>query len=1294
MHLRRRFSRFLLPPLLGLLVCPALAQDAAPPSSEEIQRRLAALEASALDEATKQSAADLYRRALEQLALARELEEKAAEFERVAREAPDRLAKIREELSRPPQDPVLDEPPGAPLSQLEQLKAGVEAQLKEAREQEVQLRLETTRRTERRSALSSLLAKRREELRQHEEALQAAASTEEPPAVREARQAFLLARRAALRAEVRAGEVELASYEARAELLPARRDLAQRRVQELERLLAAWQRRVEERRRAEAEAAAREAERLRREAALKTPVLAALAAENQALAERRTGAGSLTELLEASARFAESTRRDLAELRERFRAIRRRELAAGLTDALGKSLRRFYEELPAQGDLAKALRLTEDRLAKAELDVIQLEEQRERAGDIDRNLQELLAELPAEGRPAVEPVARELLEQRRDLLDKLIAETHRLIGVLLELELSQRELGAAAEEFRRYAERRILWVRSVEENALPSPARLAAVGRELLAELRAQIAEGKTLAQLRGSPLDAMAGLGFLLLVVGGALWARRSLAELRPPPSFGQTLLKLLAIPLRAGPLPALFLASGGLLARPEEQPPLLAALGHGLQEAGWTLWALLCVWRAFRRRGLASDLHWSMHGARQVRRHLLWFVPVKVLATCVVVSLDRQPNALWSDVLGRLVFGLDQLALAALLFALLRADGGLLAGYRGRTPQGWVARLRVFWFPLALLLPAGLLLLAFAGYYYTALRLESCLEASLAWIAAAAVLHGLLLRWLLLARRRLAAQASGAESGSPRPDAAPDDAAAPDTGAAGPERLDGSDPTVGGGGASVSGEAATEPSRAGSGEETRAEAPPPDDGASTPHGSGFAADAASGPGASVEGEPASADKAAASPGVPLASPAGDADADADAGGDDELSSDDAALDLAAVRSQSLQLFRFLVAVFVVSGLLAIWAEVLPALGQLERVQLWPRFAVVDLQEAEAFTVLERAGAVSEGPPAGTPAPAPAPAAPSPQPVSPNAAPSAEGGETAPAPLVPRVLTLADVGLAFLALLLTLALVRNLPGVLEIVLFERLPMDAGGRYAAIAVTRYVLVLGGASYALGRLGITWSSVQWLAAALTFGLAFGLQEIFANFVSGLILLAERPIRIGDVVTVGAVNGKVTRIRIRATTIQQWNGKELVIPNKNFVTGDVINWTLSESRIRIEMPVGLAYGSATALAKEILLEVARGHPDVLAEPEPSAFFLGFGASTLDFELRVWVPDPSFIPEVREDILQGIQRRFAAAGLEIAFPQQDVHLRSGSLALRLEGTQGRIAVGDAPEALEGSGRAEAED
>jgi len=213
----------------------------------------------------------------------------------------------------------------------------------------------------------------------------------------------------------------------------------------------------------------------------------------------------------------------------------------------------------------------------------------------------------------------------------------------------------------------------------------------------------------------------------------------------------------------------------------------------------------------------------------------------------------------------------------------------------------------------------------------------------------------------------------------------------------------------------------------------------------------------------------------------------------------------------------------------------------------------------------------------------------------------------------------------------------------------------------AITSARYVITIVGIVTVFNVIGVGWSNVQWLVAAVSVGLGFGLQEIFANFVSGLMLLFERPIRIGDTVTIGNITGTVTRIQIRATTITDWDRKELVIPNKEFITGQVVNWTLSDPMQRIVTTVGVAYGSDTDLVEKLLYQVAREEPNVLAEPEPRVYFRGFGESTLDFELRAFISHIDLLVRTKHQLHKAIDQAFRTAGIEIAFPQRDLHVRS---------------------------------
>jgi len=275
-----------------------------------------------------------------------------------------------------------------------------------------------------------------------------------------------------------------------------------------------------------------------------------------------------------------------------------------------------------------------------------------------------------------------------------------------------------------------------------------------------------------------------------------------------------------------------------------------------------------------------------------------------------------------------------------------------------------------------------------------------------------------------------------------------------------------------------------------------------------------------------------------------------------------------------------------------------------------------------------------------------------------------AAGGQGAPqggAAVGHRVVYLSDLVFALITATATGVLVRHGPAILQIVLLSRLPIDPAARFAATTIVRYVIVIVGVAMSFNAIGIGWSRVQWLAAAITVGLGFGLQEIFANFVSGLIVLFERPVRIGDIVTVGGIDGTITRIRMRATTVTDFNRRELIVPNKEFITGQIVNWTLSDPVTRVVVPVGIAYGSDTRLARDLLLKTARECPHVMDDPVPAALFKGFGNSTLDFELRVFIPNRDVWADMIHELHTRIDDEFRRAGIEIAFPQQDVHIRS---------------------------------
>ena len=226
----------------------------------------------------------------------------------------------------------------------------------------------------------------------------------------------------------------------------------------------------------------------------------------------------------------------------------------------------------------------------------------------------------------------------------------------------------------------------------------------------------------------------------------------------------------------------------------------------------------------------------------------------------------------------------------------------------------------------------------------------------------------------------------------------------------------------------------------------------------------------------------------------------------------------------------------------------------------------------------------------------------------------------------------------------------------------KRLPLKRGIPELISTTVHYLFLLLVFLFAVNAAGMSLNKFTVLTGALGVGIGFGLQNIINNFVSGLILQFERPIRIGDVVELEAgMTGAVTRIGIRSSTVQTFQGAEVIIPNASFISSSVTNWTLSEARRRLDLPVGVAYGTDPKLVKELLERPAIQHPDVLTFPEPAAFFKGFGDSALNFELQFWVMQESKTVRVKSEVALEVMRLLAEAGIEIPFPQRDLRLRS---------------------------------
>jgi potassium-dependent mechanosensitive channel len=238
---------------------------------------------------------------------------------------------------------------------------------------------------------------------------------------------------------------------------------------------------------------------------------------------------------------------------------------------------------------------------------------------------------------------------------------------------------------------------------------------------------------------------------------------------------------------------------------------------------------------------------------------------------------------------------------------------------------------------------------------------------------------------------------------------------------------------------------------------------------------------------------------------------------------------------------------------------------------------------------------------------------------------------------------------------------------------YPRTQMTRGISYAFSSLLNYAILALGFLLGLGVLGLDLTKVTILAGAFSVGIGFGLQSVVNNFVSGLILLFERPIHVGDIIEIGDLLGEVSRIGIRASTVRTYTGADIVVPNAQLVTERVTNWTLSDRRRRIDLPVGVDYGSAPEKVVQVLEGVARGHPQILKEPAPQAVFVAFGDSSINFELRAWTNRFERWPAIKTELAVALYAALRAGGMTFPFPQREVRVLNDALAPK---PPGRVA------------------
>lgn len=243
--------------------------------------------------------------------------------------------------------------------------------------------------------------------------------------------------------------------------------------------------------------------------------------------------------------------------------------------------------------------------------------------------------------------------------------------------------------------------------------------------------------------------------------------------------------------------------------------------------------------------------------------------------------------------------------------------------------------------------------------------------------------------------------------------------------------------------------------------------------------------------------------------------------------------------------------------------------------------------------------------------------------------------------------------------------------------LLARTHLEIGVRQAVGSIIRYGFITVGFAVILQTAGIDLSALTVLAGALGIGVGFGLQNIANNFISGLIILFERPIKVGDRIDVGGVTGDVVEISPRATTVVTNDNIAVIVPNSEFISSKVTNWSYTNRDVRLNFPIGVSYKSDPEQVRRALLEVAAAHSGVLSQPNPDVLLQEFGDSSINFVLRVWTRDYTTAPGVlRSEINYAIWKKFQAENIEIPFPQRDLHIRTGTLAVNAAAPSGRIS------------------
>jgi potassium efflux system protein len=946
--------------------------------------------------------------------------------------------------------------------------------------------------------------------------------TSEPQLLIDARKIVSDLRRAVRDAEINALEQEMLSQPVRLDLLKTQREVAARQQSTTLRRTELLRELANEKRQSTAILAQQSAEAAELAAAGKHPAVRAIAEVNAGLTSELPAVADDIEQVTVQRAEVEQEARDVER---RLTRSRQRLEVGGVSQAIGQLLLQERRTLPQFSQYRAQVRSRRSTLAEIGLAQVRIQEQLRGLMALDARVEVAMDEVAAdvqeeEELAAIRAEIRLLLRDRRSLLNQADNTYSSYMQALGDLDVAQGRLLDSAAEYEEFLARNLMWIPSAPiigtgewQNIGPALAWAFSPQQWL-----------STSTALFESLNERLVAAIFTLLLLAALLVFRRPLVKQYESMSsrldrlstdhIGLTLASLTIAAVMALPLPLLLISIGWFLRNGVQQSDFITAVAAGLYAVAPFLYHVL-LFRNLCAKGGVANAHfgWQEGSLAPVRRQLDRLATIGAPLLFATVLLYQSEVAADRATLGRLFFLALMVVLSMVVYPIAHPERGVAAIHYQRNPDKWVSRLKWLWYALSVGGPLVLALVTMLGYLYTAGIITGLLIDTIWLVLTVIVINMVVLRWLALARRKLAWQIALKER-----------------------------------------------------EEKKAKAEREHD-------------------AETEGE------------LPVV--------------------ESTPLDLDAVDMQTRKLLQsglFLISVVV--GW-AIWAEVMPAFRLLEQLSLWSQTVSIDGVES----------------------------------------------------IVP--VTMADVLLALIVAGVTAIASKNLPGLMEIVVLQRLTLQPGSRYAINTLLRYVVVTIGVVTVLNIVGWNWSQIQWLVAALSVGLGFGLQEIVANFVSGLVILFERPVRVGDTVTVGQLTGSVSRVRIRATTITDWDRKEIIVPNKSFITEQVINWTLSDPITRVVVPVGISYGSDVQLAHSVMEKTLQELPLVLDDPEPSVYFMGFGDSSLNFNLYVYSRQLADRLPLMHAVHEAILRALRDNGIEIPFPQRDLHVRSVA-----EGAQFNVA------------------